>query len=170
MKYVEDMNCVIAGSLDKFVSMTDVEQRVPLKVLDGHTKGEWNREWAGRLKRQGDRVGCGGVLSLSSPSSLRPAVTTCPLARPRHSSGVTTVDWSPIYKFVCSGSQDKNIILWNPFSQKPLATLSGHNGMVHKVLVNDKNNQVRESVARVWTRVRGRLVGWATTSSRWIRN
>jgi hypothetical protein len=41
VKYVEDMNCVVAGSLDKFVSMTDVEQRVPLKVLDGHTKGQW---------------------------------------------------------------------------------------------------------------------------------
>lgn len=53
VKYVEDMNCVIAGSLDKFVSMTDAEERVPLKVLEGHTKG------------------------------------------------VTTVDWSPIYKFVC---------------------------------------------------------------------
>ena len=53
VKYVEDLNCVIAGSLDKLVSITDAEERVPLKVLDGHTKG------------------------------------------------VTSVDWSPLYKFVC---------------------------------------------------------------------
>jgi len=44
---------VVAGSLDKLVSITDAEERVPLKVLEGHSKG------------------------------------------------VTSVDWSPLYKFVC---------------------------------------------------------------------
>lgn len=40
-----------------------------------------------------------------------------------HIKGVNTVDWSPIYKFVVSGGQDRRVILWNPFSQKPLAQL-----------------------------------------------
>jgi WD40 repeat protein len=52
-----------------------VEDRVPLKVLEGHVKG------------------------------------------------VTAVSWSPLYKFVASGGQDRRIMLWNPFSLKPLATL-----------------------------------------------
>lgn len=30
------MNCVLAASLDKTVSITDAEERVPLKKLEGH--------------------------------------------------------------------------------------------------------------------------------------
>ncbi len=41
-----------------------------------------------------------------------------------HFKGVSCVDWSPVYKFIVSGSQDRRAILWNPFSLKPLATLS----------------------------------------------
>jgi WD40 repeat protein len=104
---VEDLNCVIAGSLDKLISITDAEERVRLKVLDGHMKG------------------------------------------------VTSVDWSPIYKFVCSGAQDRKIILWNPFSQRPLAQLTGHATSVQQVLVNDKDNQIISLGSDKTVKVRG---------------
>ena len=48
-----------------------------------------------------------------------------------------------------SGGQDRKIILWNPFSQKPLAQLNGHPTSVQQVLVNDKDNQVRLAVAQI---------------------
>ena len=40
-----------------------------------------------------------------------------------HAKGVTCVEWSRTYKFIASGSLDRLIMLWNPFSQQPLATL-----------------------------------------------
>jgi WD40 repeat protein len=41
---------VVAGSLDKLVSITDAEERVPLKVLDGHTKGVTSVDWSSLYK------------------------------------------------------------------------------------------------------------------------
>ena len=32
-----------------------------------------------------------------------------------HQKGVNTVEWSSMYKIVLSGSQDRRIMLWNPF-------------------------------------------------------
>ncbi|GLI65559.1 hypothetical protein VaNZ11_009122 [Volvox africanus] len=51
VKYVPDMNCVLAASLDKTVSITDAEERVPLKKLDGHhTKGVNAVDWSSLYK------------------------------------------------------------------------------------------------------------------------
>ncbi|KAJ9527074.1 hypothetical protein QJQ45_025214, partial [Haematococcus lacustris] len=50
------------------------------------------------------------------------------------------VDWSKSYKCIASGAQDKRVMLWNPFSQRPLATLHGHAASVQSVMVVD--NQV----------------------------
>lgn len=70
----------------------------------------------------------GGFFSSAMP--LRPA------------QGVNAVDWSPLYKFVLTGSLDRRVIMWNPFSQKPLAVLHGHNAAVSSVVVNDRDNQI----------------------------
>ncbi|KAG2450287.1 hypothetical protein HYH02_004795 [Chlamydomonas schloesseri] len=51
VKYVSDMNCVLAASLDKTVSITDAEERVPLKKLEGHhTKGVNSVDWSSLYK------------------------------------------------------------------------------------------------------------------------
>ncbi len=60
----------------------------------------------------------------------------------RPAQGVNSVDWSPLYKFVLTGSLDRRVIMWNPFSQKPLAVLHGHNAAVSSVVVNDRDNQI----------------------------
>lgn len=59
-----------------------------------------------------------------------------------HTKGVNACGWSTFYKFVCSGGQDRRVILFNPFSQKPLATLLGHNAGVIEVAINDRENQI----------------------------
>lgn len=59
-----------------------------------------------------------------------------------HLKGVNACGWSPFYKFVCSGGQDRRVILFNPFSQKPLATLLGHNAGIIEVAINDRENQI----------------------------
>ncbi|MEW5310065.1 MAG: hypothetical protein WDW38_001897 [Sanguina aurantia] len=107
VKYVEDLNSVLAASLDHTVSIIDVEARLPVKKLEGH-----------------------------------------------HTKGVNAVDWSSIYKFVATCSQDRRIMLWNPFSQKPLAILTGHTTSVTDVIVNDRDNQIislaADKTMKVW--------------------
>lgn len=53
-------------------------------------------------------------------------LAACQLLSPAlqgHAKGVTCVEWSRTYKFIASGSLDRLVMLWNPFSQQPLATL-----------------------------------------------
>eukprot|EP00798_Chlamydomonas_sp_ICE-L_P018383 gene18383-24853_t len=126
IQYVDDTNFIVASSLDKFISISDAEDHVPFKVLEGHTKGVNCVDWS---------------------SIYKPVLEG-------HTKGVNCVDWSSIYKLVCSGGQDRRIILWNPFSQKPLATLLGHAGSVMKVVVNDRDNHIislgADKVVKMW--------------------
>lgn len=41
-----------------------------------------------------------------------------------------------------AGGQDRRILLWNPFSKKSLATLTGHTSSVVSIVVNDNDNQI----------------------------
>ena len=59
-----------------------------------------------------------------------------------HTRGVNACGWSSFYKFICSGGQDRLVILWNPFSLKPLASLIGHAAPVVSVAVHDRGNQL----------------------------
>ena len=57
---------------------------------------------------------------------LSSMLVACRLLSPAlqgHAKGVTCVEWSRTYKFIASGSLDRLVMLWNPFSQQPLATL-----------------------------------------------
>ena len=61
-----------------------------------------------------------------APSALWNRLLACQLlssALQGHAKGVTCVEWSRTYKFIASGSLDRLVMLWNPFSQQPLATL-----------------------------------------------
>ena len=191
------MNCVLAASLDKTISITDAEERVPLKKLEGHHSkvGEARERacayacvcvfvcgfvracmcdralpaveaptthphhtyahacWVShRCHEQAPRPHAAAAAACHPPHSpycCKPvharSPPTIPRLRPRTrppTQGVSCLDWSPIYKFVASGSLDRRIVLWNPFSQKPLAVLAGHNAAVTQVLVNDRDNQI----------------------------
>lgn len=52
------------------------------------------------------------------------------------------------------GGQDRRIMLWNPFSQKPLATMQGHTSSVMSIVVNDDNNQIISLAADKQIKVR----------------
>lgn len=55
---------------------------------------------------------------------------------------------------VCSGGQDKKIILWNPFSCRSIATLLGHEASVVSLVVSDKDNMIfsldEKKNVRIW--------------------
>ncbi|HWZ46417.1 MAG TPA: hypothetical protein VNW97_23290, partial [Candidatus Saccharimonadales bacterium] len=50
-----------------------------------------------------------------------------------HSSGVTSVAWSPDGKTLASASYDKTVKLWEAGSGQLLRTLSGHSSFVNSV-------------------------------------
>lgn len=56
--------------------------------------------------------------------------------------GIHALDWSHMYKFIASGGLDHQLKIWNPYSQAPLATLSGHLSSIVDVVVNDRYNQI----------------------------
>ena len=59
-----------------------------------------------------------------------------------HTKGVLACDWSGTFKAVVSGGADKAVCVWNPFSGKRQAALTGHAATVTDVVVNDGDRQI----------------------------
>ncbi len=51
-------------------------------------------------------------------------------------------DWSSKFNMLATGGADRLLILWNPFSCKPLAQLTGHSAPIQRVTVNEENHQI----------------------------
>eukprot|EP00439_Symbiodinium_sp_Y106_P039795 s4865_g4.t2 len=71
-----------------------------------------------------------------------------------HKKGVHSWCWCDNYKFFASGGSDRQIIIWNPYTQKAMNYLQGHNAPVLDVLVNEKQHQIIsmsvDKVVKVW--------------------
>jgi hypothetical protein len=65
---------------------------------------------------------------------------TCHLAG--HEKSVTCCAWSGMYKMAISGGADRLLVLWNPFSSRPLGQLAGHVSPLVAVAVNEREHQV----------------------------
>lgn len=59
-----------------------------------------------------------------------------------HTKGLFSCDWSPAFKVIVSGGIDKTIGVFNPFSGKRQATITGHTAPVSHVLLNDQDRQI----------------------------
>eukprot|EP00434_Breviolum_minutum_P034835 symbB.v1.2.030838.t1/scaffold3409.1/size109594/6 len=59
-----------------------------------------------------------------------------------HKKGVHSWCWCKSYKFFASGGSDRQIIIWNPYTQKAMNYLQGHNAPVLDVLVNEAQHQL----------------------------
>ena len=55
-----------------------------------------------------------------------------------HGKEVTSVDWSPVYSLLLSGSEDESIRLWDPRSLEEVVSLKRHNLGVKKVKINNQ--------------------------------
>lgn len=71
-----------------------------------------------------------------------------------HKKGVHSWCWCKSYKFFASGGSDRQIIIWNPYTQKAMNYLQGHNAPVLDVLVNEAQHQLIsmsvDKVVKVW--------------------
>ena len=118
IKYVQDMNCVIAGSLDKLISITDAEDRVPLKVLQGHQKGVICVDWSGLYK-----VVCSGgqdkKIILWNPFSCRSIATLS-----GHEASVVSVVVSDQDNMIFSLDERKNVRIWDIRNHRCLQSIS----------------------------------------------
>ena len=50
-----------------------------------------------------------------------------------HTSAVTSVSFSPYGKYICSGSGDETVRLWNVDTGENIRTLNGHTSYVNSV-------------------------------------
>lgn len=64
-----------------------------------------------------------------------------------HDKSVTCCTWSGVYKMAVSGGADRQLILWNPFSCRPLGSLSGHVAPLVAVALNERQHQVVSAAA-----------------------
>eukprot|EP00930_Biecheleria_cincta_P037482 TRINITY_DN25736_c0_g1_i1.p1 TRINITY_DN25736_c0_g1~~TRINITY_DN25736_c0_g1_i1.p1 ORF type:complete len:1103 (-),score=189.58 TRINITY_DN25736_c0_g1_i1:90-3398(-) len=71
-----------------------------------------------------------------------------------HKKGVHSWCWCERHKFFASGGADRVIILWEPYTQKAINQLNGHNAPVLDVLVNEAQHQLismsQDKVVKVW--------------------
>jgi hypothetical protein len=52
-----------------------------------------------------------------------------------------------MYKMAISGGADRLLVLWNPFSSRPLGQLAGHVAPLVAVAVNEREHQVISAAA-----------------------
>ncbi|GFR47120.1 hypothetical protein Agub_g8807 [Astrephomene gubernaculifera] len=118
VKYVADMNCVLAASLDKTVSITDAEERVPLKKLEGHhTKGVNAVDWSSLYKF----VATGSLdrrVIMWNPFSQKPLAVLS-----GHNAAVTGVVVNDRDNQIISLSTDHVIKIWDIRNHKCVQSL-----------------------------------------------
>ncbi|KAG2490207.1 hypothetical protein HYH03_011334 [Edaphochlamys debaryana] len=118
VKYVADMNCVLAASLDKTVSITDAEERVPLKKLEGHhTKGVNAVDWSSLYKF----VATGSLdrrVIMWNPFSQKPLAVLS-----GHNAAVTGVVVNDRDNQIISLSTDHIIKIWDIRNHKCIQSL-----------------------------------------------
>jgi hypothetical protein len=59
-----------------------------------------------------------------------------------------------MYKMAISGGADRLLVLWNPFSSRPLGQLAGHAAPLVAVAVNEREHQVISAAADKTIKVR----------------
>lgn len=71
-----------------------------------------------------------------------------------HKKGVHTWCWCKSYKFFASGGLDRQVVIWNPYTQKPMNHLQGHNASILDILMHENQSQLIslsvDKVVKVW--------------------
>ena len=144
-----DMNVVAGGCSDKVVRIWGAKTGRLLDVLKGHTdavigvvftvdgKGLVSGSIDRTVKRW-DLTVLIERLRLSSHADLHPSIDTKPTNRSAKRGSVCTLDFighknhvwcvtaSPDGQWVVSGSEDRDVCIWNSSTAEPLALLRGH--------------------------------------------
>lgn len=66
---------------------------------------------------------------------------------PGHTKSVHCCTWNSMLKVIASGSADRRVMLWNPFSCRALGALSGHSAPVVALVSNEREMQIMSAAA-----------------------
>ena len=71
-----------------------------------------------------------------------------------HQKSVFALDWSESLKIIATCGTERSVLIWNPFINKPVFKLQGHNASLVNVAINDKDFQVitlsADKCIKVW--------------------
>jgi WD40 repeat protein len=71
----------------------------------------------------------------------------CMLHAAGHTKPVHCCAWNGMLKVLASGSSDRRVLLWNPFSCRTLGTLEGHTAPVVCLASNQRDMQIISAAA-----------------------
>jgi WD40 repeat protein len=71
-----------------------------------------------------------------------------------HTKAVHCCAWNSLLKVIASGSADRKVLLWNPFSCRSLGTLDGHSAPVMCLASNERDMQIISAAADNTVKVR----------------
>eukprot|EP00698_Gefionella_okellyi_P023237 TRINITY_DN7870_c0_g1_i1.p1 TRINITY_DN7870_c0_g1~~TRINITY_DN7870_c0_g1_i1.p1 ORF type:complete len:1084 (+),score=205.12 TRINITY_DN7870_c0_g1_i1:81-3332(+) len=71
-----------------------------------------------------------------------------------HKRNVTCFAYAPTARLLISGGFDRDVIVWNPYTQKPIWNLEGHKDSIVGIEVNEADSQIitigADKVIKVW--------------------
>eukprot|EP00929_Paragymnodinium_shiwhaense_P117445 TRINITY_DN8801_c0_g1_i2.p1 TRINITY_DN8801_c0_g1~~TRINITY_DN8801_c0_g1_i2.p1 ORF type:complete len:1148 (-),score=306.96 TRINITY_DN8801_c0_g1_i2:362-3805(-) len=137
-----------------FVATSDND---PLRFKTKPTRFRYHQDWV-------TKVGFVSELQAMVTCSLDGEINLCDVNTNQrktgsnsiklHKKGVHSWCWFASYKFFASGGLDRHVIIWNPYTQKAMNYLQGHNAAVLEVLVNESQHQLIslsvDKVVKVW--------------------
>ncbi|KAA6426925.1 MAG: hypothetical protein FRX49_03249 [Trebouxia sp. A1-2] len=118
LQYVSELNSILSCSLDKRLCLADVEARVTVKYLEGHTQGVRAVDWS----RAYSFIASGGLdrnVMLWNPFQLHSMATLT-----GHAAAVTHITINERSSQIISLSADKVIKVWDIRNNRCLQTLT----------------------------------------------
>ena len=71
-----------------------------------------------------------------------------------HVKGVKCFEWVQSFKLIVSGGLERELIVWNPYTGKPVLTLSGHTAGIEMLQLHEEHEQLislsTDKVLKVW--------------------
>jgi WD40 repeat protein len=93
-------------------------------------------------------------LKINMNALLPTLFAACPTG---HTKPVHSCAWNGMLKVLASGSSDRRVLLWNPFSCRTLGTLEGHTAPEVCLASNERDMQIISAAANNTVKVGGVL-------------
>lgn len=152
----DNNGCVTVYPLDDDWTEQNADQELRFKTKP--SRRQYHSDWVtkvGFVTELQSMVTCGldGEINLCDVHMNQRKEGT-PHAIRVHKKGVHCWCWCASYKFFASGGLDRQIVIWNPYTQKAMNSLQGHNASIMDVLVNEGQHQLIslsvDKVVKVW--------------------
>ena len=152
-QWSRDGKFLATGSADKTARIWDAATAKPVRTLGGHDAGVAALAWSpdGKIA-----TGSGKLVRIFAANSDKLLQTTA-----GHTHPVTALAWSRDGKTLASGSADRNVIIWNQETGKPIKTLEAVHD-VQTVIISPDGRLIAsggsDEVLRIFNIASGKLL------------